>query len=137
MKKIGLLLVLLVFLESCSNDDSDTKKQPDVINYYGTWIQHAESRFANDPSSKQFSYIFRKDNTFSKIRRYENINTTLTGTFKILKKDNVTQFILTYPKYNPLISNCTNDLIESFNLESVYLIDEARACDRSYVFKKI
>ncbi|PXY46575.1 hypothetical protein [Flavobacterium hydrophilum] len=137
MKKIGLLLVLLVSLVSCSNDDSDNKKQPVVTNYYGIWIQYTEPRFANDPSSNQFSYIFKKDNTFSKTRLYENINTTLTGTFEIIKKDNVTQFILTYKEYNPLISNCSSGLIESFTLESGHLVDDARACDRSYVFKKI
>ncbi|WP_163411415.1 hypothetical protein [Flavobacterium ajazii] len=137
MKKNGLLIVLLLSLLSCSNDDSDNKKQAVAAGYYGTWVQYTEPRFASDPSSNQFSYEFKKDNTFSKFRLYENTHTTLTGTFEIIKKDNVTQFVLTYKEYNSLISNCTNSLIESFTLESGYLVDDARACDRSYVFKRI
>ena len=50
------------------------------------------------------------------MRVYENINVTLTGTFEITAKENVTRFVLTYKekKENSFISNCTGSLIESF-----------------------
>ncbi len=95
MKKIGLLIVMLVSLISCSNDDSNNKEDAVVTNYYGKWVQYTEAKYANHPSSKQYSYIFNTDNTFSKTRVYENINVTLTGTFEIITQENITRFILT------------------------------------------
>ena len=139
MKKIGLLIAMFVSLISCSNDDSSDKADAAVTDYYGKWIQYIEAKFSNDPSSKQYSYEFNKDNTFSKRRVYENIDVTLTGTFEIISKENLTRFVLTYKekKENSFISNCTGSLIESFTLDkSGHLLDDARACDGSFVFKK-
>ncbi|WP_125720606.1 hypothetical protein [Flavobacterium ustbae] len=139
MKKIGLLIVMFVSLVSCSNDDSDTNADAVVTDYYGKWVQHNEPKNANDASSNQYSYVFNKDNTFSKMRVYENINVTLTGTFEITTKENVTRFVLTYKekKENSFISNCSGSLIESFTLDkSRYLVDDARACDAAFVFEK-
>lgn len=138
MKKIGLLIVMFMSLISCSNDDSSNKADTAITDYYGKWVQYNEPK--NDhPSSNQYSYIFNKDNTFSKTRVYENINVTLTGTFEIITKDNLTRFVLTYKekKDNAFISSCGGGLIESFTLDkSAKLIDDARACDASFVFKK-
>ena len=139
MKKIGLLIVLFISLTSCSNEDSNSKGDAVFTDYYGKWVQYNEPK--NDhPSSNQYSYIFNKDNTFSKIRAYENINVTLTGTFEIITKDDLTRFVLTYKekKDNSFISSCAGGLIESFTLDkSAKLIDDARACDGSFVFKKL
>lgn len=139
MKKIGLLIAMFISLISCSNDDSSNKTDVGVIDYYGKWVQYTEPQFANHPSSNQYSYVFNKDNTFSKVRVYENINVTLTGTFEIITKENATRFVLTYKekKENSFISNCTGSLIESFTLDkSGHLVDDAQACDGSFVFKK-
>ncbi|MBL0737838.1 hypothetical protein JI750_13115 [Flavobacterium sp. GN10] len=138
MKKIGLLIVMFAFLISCSNDDSSNKADTGITDYYGKWVQYNEPK-NDDPSSNQYSYIFNKDNTFSKTRVYENINVTLTGTFEIITKDNLTRFVLTYKekKDNAFISSCGGGLIESFTLDkSAKLIDDARACDAGFVFKK-
>lgn len=139
MKKIGLLIVLFISLISCSSEDLDDKADAVVTDYYGKWVQYAEPKYANDPSSNQYSYIFNKDNTFSKTRVYENINVTLNGTFEIITKDNLTRFVLTYKekKENSFISSCGGGLIESFTLDkSSKLLDDARACDVDFVFKK-
>ncbi|AWK05919.1 hypothetical protein HYN56_17485 [Flavobacterium crocinum] len=139
MKKTGLLIVMFVSLISCSSDDSNNKADAVVTDYYGKWVQYTEAKYANDPSSKQYSYVFNKDNTFSKMRSYENINITLTGTFETIIKEDITRFVLTYKekKENSFISNCTGSLIESFTLDkSGRLIDDARACDAAFVFKK-
>ncbi|WP_433830535.1 hypothetical protein [Flavobacterium anhuiense] len=138
MKKIGLLIVLFISLNSCSNDDSDNKADAVVTDYYGKWVQYNEPK-SDHPSSNQYSYVFNKDNTFSKTRIYESINVTLTGTFEIIIQDNLTRFVLTYKekKENSFISNCGGGLIESFTLDkSSKLIDDARACDAAFVFKK-
>lgn len=138
MKKIGLLIVLFISLTSCSNEDSNSKGDAVFTDYYGKWVQYNEPK-DDHPSSNQYSYIFNKDNTFSKTRVYENINVTLTGTFEIITKDDLTRFVLTYKekKDNSFISSCGGGLIESFTLDkSAKLIDDARACDGSFVFKK-
>ena len=95
MKKNGLLIVLFISLISCSNDDSDNKADAVVTDYYGKWVQYNETK-SDHPSSNQYSYVFNKDNTFSKTKIYESINVTLTGTFEIIIQDNHTRFVLTY-----------------------------------------
>lgn len=133
MKKIILLFVLL-FTVSCSDKYSDDVL---VSDYYGKWNQYVDPPYTNDPSSKQFSYQFNKDNTFTKTRNYDNKITTLSGTFKIITDENATVFLLTYPEQNFLISNCTGGLTESFTLDkSGHLNDNAGMCDRYGKYKK-
>ncbi|WP_264551033.1 hypothetical protein [Flavobacterium sp. N2038] len=140
MKKIGLLILSFLLFVSCSNDTKDDSKEIVPFapsDYYGKWVQFVDSKFANDPSSKQFSYVFNNDKTFVKTRSYDNKITTLSGTFGIVTNNNVTQFILSYKEYNMIISNCSSDLKESFTLDKLnHLNDNASACDRSYIFKK-
>lgn len=138
MKKIGLLILSFLLFVSCSNDVSKEIKPLSASEYYGKWVQFVDGKFGDDPSSKQFSYLFNKDNTFVKTRVYDNKTTTLSGTFEIVTNNDRTQFILTYKEYNMLISSCYGGgLKESLTLDkSNYLKDDASACDRSYSFKK-
>ena len=138
MKKTGLLILSFLLFVSCSNDESKEVTPISASEYYGKWVQFADGKFADDPSSKQFSYLFNKDNTFVKTRVYDNKTTTLSGTFKIVTNNDTTQFILTYSEYNMIISSCSGGgIMESLTLEkSNYLNDDARACDRRYTFKK-
>ncbi|KAF2510608.1 hypothetical protein [Flavobacterium foetidum] len=138
MKKIGILIVMFVSFVSCSTDEAKKDEKVIITDYYGKWVQYADSRFADDAISRQFSYIFNKDNTFTKTRIYNNVTSNLSGTFEIIKNEKGVFFVLTYPEYNSLISNCTSGLKESFTLtDSGRLSDDARACDRSYEYVKV
>ena len=136
MKKRMLLFVFTLALISCSKD-LDDKAEVSVSDYYGKWVQYVEAEYADDPSSKQFSYQFNKDNTFTKTRKYDNSTTVLSGTFEITNDENVTRFVLTYNGQNFLISNCTGGLTESLTLDNAgYLNDDASMCDRYGKYEK-
>jgi len=134
MKKIGLLLILLISLVSCSNDNSESNA---VTNsgYYGKWVRVANPA-ANSIGSLEPYYVFNEDKTF--VKTIPNNNVSFSGTFEIIKNDTGTHFLLTYPSKNDWISTCiSGTLEEAFTLnDSGNLVDQAGMCDRYGIFTK-
>ncbi|WP_029270126.1 hypothetical protein [Flavobacterium sp. KJJ] len=135
MKKIGVLLILLFSIVSCSSNETET--DPIGTDYYGKWIQFVEAKYNDDPNPSQVSYQFNKDNTFTKTLNYYDTTTNASGTFEVKKDGNTTVFVLTYTQQNSIISSCTGGLIESLTLDKFgHLNDNAGMCDRYGKYKK-
>lgn len=129
MKKIGLLIVLLLFISSCSNDTNEEKSSSD---YYGKWTS------IHNSDNWNMSYQFNSDHSVVKTLINENGTTTIKGTFEIVKTEQVTTFKITYSEYNMIISNCSSSLLESLIInKSGNLDDTAGMCDRYGEYKKV
>ncbi|SFD89025.1 hypothetical protein [Flavobacterium phragmitis] len=80
MKRITFLVILSISLISCSNDDSGSKAELDVNDYYGKWISTQYDSTWND------QYFFSKDGTFTRTKTINSLTTNLSGTFEIFEK---------------------------------------------------
>ncbi|WET02870.1 hypothetical protein [Flavobacterium sp. YJ01] len=116
MKKIGLLIVLLISLISCSNDDNDNTPTAD---YHGKWNLTSMSRNKNPSANSidimewQESYIFSSSGKFSKTRIKDNKKTTVFGTYTVVETSEQTQLTLIYGAQNDIIGTCTGNLTEN------------------------
>jgi len=113
MKKIGLLIVMLVSLISCSdNDDKPTES------YVGKWTLTRMG--SNNPAANSIdileweeSYTFNSNNTFSKTRKKDDKTTTISGTYSVVKTNDQIQFELSYTSENDIIASCVSKVKEN------------------------
>jgi len=116
MKKIGLLIVLLISLTSCSNDDNNNKP---TKAYHGKWnltvMDRIKSPFANYIIVLEWeeSYIFNSNGSFSKTRIMDNKTSTISGFYSVVETSDKTHFTLLYGASNEMIASCTGNLIEN------------------------
>jgi len=141
MKKIGLLIVLLISLISCSNDDSkDVEAKITINDYYGKWTTFDEATFKNNPNIWYEYYIFNTDQTFTRSRVDKGVTTTLTGTFEFSTRDNRSDIILTYSAYTNMIYNCSTGFGGTSELLYIHngkLNNSASMCDYSPIYQKV
>ncbi|MHC0445274.1 hypothetical protein ACWA1F_07675 [Flavobacterium sp. 3-218] len=118
MKKIGLLIVMLFSLLSCSNDDSGDKA---TESYHGKWVltkMGSGNPAANsiDVMEWEESYTFNSNNTFSKTRKRDGKITTIVGTYIVTKTADQTQFELNYTAQSDIIGSCTSNVKENLHI---------------------
>lgn len=132
MKRIGLLIVLMISLISCSKDDASPNS-----GYYGKWTE-VPNPAANYIAGYEIYYVFNKNKNFVKTVPSTNGYKNFSGQYEIIKNETGTSFVLTYSSANESISNCTSGaLIENFKLNDVNdLVDQASACGRYGVYRK-
>jgi hypothetical protein len=140
MKKIGIILILVLHLISCSNDKA---KSPISSDYHGKWklIEVSGFKPANivfDKLDWQESYVFNTDKTFIKTRSKDNTTTTATGKYVVTKLDNETHFELTYNESNDIIGSCTGNLTEALSINKEGLLQNSwQMCDGpGLIYKK-
>jgi hypothetical protein len=116
MKKLGILLMLIVGIVSCSNDKDENNAPAD---YYGTWQLTVMNRNKNPAANSisvlewQEAYILTPNGTFSKIRVKDGKTIKESGTFVMNKTLDQTQFELTYDTQNEIIGSCSSNLKEN------------------------
>lgn len=120
MKKIGLLIVMIFSLVSCSSDNDDNKP---TESYHGKWIltrMGSSNPAANsiDILEWEESYTFNSNKTFSKKRKKDGKITTISGSYSVVETTEQTQFELVYTKESDIISSCT-----SKTKENLYIIN--------------
>ena len=110
MKKIGILLILIIILVSCSSDEAVATGD---VDYFGNWELTKMSSaftpaisFSNALEWKE-SYDFNENGTFTKTRLRDNKSITVSGTYVVTKTPNEIQFELTYEKDNDIIGSCS------------------------------
>lgn len=110
MKKIGILLILIITLVSCSSDEAVATGD---VDYFGNWELTKMSSaftpaisFSNALEWKE-SYDFNENGTFTKTRLRDNKSITVSGTYVVTKTPNEIQFELTYEKDNDIIGSCS------------------------------
>jgi hypothetical protein len=115
MKKFGVIFMLLLSLVSCSSNDAESSRTP---NYYGKWkLVKTTASFTlaiyimGEPQWQEY-YDFKTDGTFVKTKIQNNVTTTASGTFGIVKIQNETHFALTYPVASDIVGSCYGNLSE-------------------------
>jgi hypothetical protein len=133
MEKIGIIFMLFLSVISCSSDNSHATV---ISDYNGKWqLVQMSGSFINSETTGsamewQESYVFNTDGTFVKTRVADSKTVTASGTFKITKADDRTQFELTYKENSPIIGSCLGNPSESlFINEDSLLVSSWQACD--------
>lgn len=135
MKKIGFLILVCIWLVSCSNDDKSTKGgRYTGTDYYGKWMNiHNNKKIWSD------QYVFNQDNTFTRVKTINGVTTNLSGTFEIFTRDGRPNFQLTYSIPSNLIYSCSGEAggnSELLYIYNGYLENAARMCDYELTYKK-
>jgi hypothetical protein len=106
MKKIVLLIVLLISIVSCSDNDDKPSES-----YVGKWTLTRMG--SNNPAANSIdvleweeSYAFNSNNTFSKTRKKEGKATTISGTYSVIKTTDQIQFELNYTAESDIVASC-------------------------------
>ncbi|WP_445749229.1 hypothetical protein [Polaribacter sp.] len=131
MKKQILILLAIVFLNSCKNND-DFNLQTEVV---GNWqlIQMT----GNIPNSTtkgaemewQETYQFFIDGTFLKTRNRDGIIKEVSGTYNL--KNNTSETLeLNFTSESEIIGSCTSNIKETLKLQSeTIFLSSWNACD--------
>ncbi|MBZ4035211.1 hypothetical protein K6T82_10560 [Flavobacterium sp. 17A] len=138
MKKIGLLIVLMISLVSCSNDSEDSLQTANS-DYYGKWVNTHEVKDVNSAFLWTENYVFNKDNTFTKTRTTKDGTITASGTFQVVILDNNPSLDLTYRSSTNLVYSCSTGV--GGTKELLYLFEGklrsgASMCDAGGTYEK-
>lgn len=120
MKKILVLLVGVIVLLSCSDNDDKI----DSINFPQKWqLKKMSGQFHNSEIEGiemewQEIYTLNDDGTFNKLRERNNVISEVTGTFVFLELLDGKFLILTHQADNELIGSCLNKLEEELWVKS-------------------
>lgn len=133
MKKFGAAFMLMLTFISCSSDDA---KQSLALDYYGKWQlieisgSIVNSAILGPEMNWQEFYTFNINGKFVKTRIKDNITTTASGTFSIIKTSGETHLELTYSKSSTLAGSCYGNLKEDFFIdENNLLVSTWQNCD--------
>lgn len=135
MKKIGLLILVLISLVSCSSDERfDENTRYTGTDYYGKWIN-----IENNTQGWSDHYVFNRDNTFTRVKTVNGVTANLSGTFEVIIREEKPNFQLTYSEPSNLIYNCSNGFggkSELLYIFDGYLENAARMCDYQLTYRK-
>ena len=132
MKKQILILLAIVFLNSCKNND-DFNLQTEVV---GNWqlIQMT----GNIPNSAttgaemewQETYQFFIDGTFLKTRNRDGVIKEVSGTYNLNNNTSETLLELNFTSESEIIGSCTSNIKETLKLQSeTIFLSSWNACD--------
>lgn len=115
MKNLAIIVIFLSLLSSCTKDKEDTPTTP---NYLGKWtlVKMSGSMFNSETTGTAMEwhefYIFNDNETFTKIRIQNNIQTTASGTYIPKNNQDRMTLELTYTQKSDIIGSCYGNLKE-------------------------
>ena len=131
MKKFSLLLLAVITLFSCSNDDENPTEYPE-----GKWVlTQMTGRMPNSETTGanmewQEFYVLNGDGTFKKSRKKNGVTTEISGTYIVGTSASNTSLELTYTVENEIIGSCSSKLKEELHFQSAsVLISNWQQCD--------
>lgn len=143
--KLLIFIFSLPFLSCSKNDKSIVPQDLSTMGFPQKWElfkmsigMQANSEMTGEDMKYQEYYIFKSDDTFSKTRIENEIETTVRGTYSIQNQNDRQVFLLRFNDENNLIGNCSNKPEEYLylNKDNETLLSNWWSCDGPGLFYK-
>lgn len=137
-------VLMVLFLNSCSNTDSDIETSKFMANEFPQkWklVKMAGSMAGSETTGAdmtwQENYIFKSDGSFVKTRTVNGESNSAKGIYNFHEEQQA--FVLDYDTSSSLIENCTTANNEYLYLDEDhhYLINSVQACDGPGLYYEI
>lgn len=132
MKCLTILVAFLSIFNSCSKDTVAI----DGEDYHGKWTltkmsgSMVDSETTGPAMEWQEFYLLNANGTFTKSRKRNAINTTISGTYTTSNHPDGIYFELTYPNDSEIIGSCYGNLKEELYISEDNILSSTwKNCD--------